>query len=146
MLDATMQWPRCLYCMVRTVPGPDFVHGLHEPGHQRTRDHVFPRWMVARFPPPLPTGFLTRNAVWCCADCNFAKGPLHPLEWAAVLPQAAAARVQVRVELLVETGGVPPGWQARPLHLPKDIAAELCSRQNNGLALLSNVQPMGYPI
>jgi hypothetical protein len=137
MLDATMQWPRCLYCEVRTVPGLDFVQGLHEPGHLRTRDHVFPRWMVARFPGPLPTGFLTPNAVWCCVECNQAKGPMHPLDWASLLPSVAGARVQRRVAQLIDTGAVPPEWHLPPLTVPKDIAAELFARQ-------INAQPIGY--
>lgn len=106
--------PLCFYCATLTVPLAEFVPGLHDADAMRTRDHVFPRWLVARVLPRPSLAFLSRNTVCCCAGCNTAKGGMHPLLWADRLSEPAAIRLRELVSSLASVADSLPGPSIRP--------------------------------
>ncbi|MBN9345017.1 MAG: hypothetical protein J0I48_02280 [Devosia sp.] len=122
MIDGNLLRPRCFYCRTLTVPGCEFAPGVHDLRHLRTRDHVFPRWMLDRWPDVFTDEMRTENTVWCCWGCNSDKGAMHPLAWAERLSPPAAARLRHRVSVLESmVGGVltVPIYAAQNLDQPQ---------------------------
>lgn len=94
--------PHCFYCRSRTVL---FATGLDP--RACTRDHIFPRSWVRRTIGPQPERWHVLNRVWCCAQCNAAKGNIMPDAWANRLTHPSAQRLRARLVRLAAFWSCP---------------------------------------
>ena len=93
-------WRRCFYCRQIIAPHAAIEAGQWPAELQKTREHVFPLHMVRAMPEPPPEPWRLLNRVFACIECNSAKGGMHPLDYAATLPQGPRDRLLAHVDRL----------------------------------------------